>query len=83
MEVLSLIATLLIGYEFEGFNLLPQQQIKIGTGVKKPKNGLKLAVKKWEEWKDVIWDCTVGGEVDFVKFVKCRAHILKENRLII
>jgi hypothetical protein len=78
VEVLSFVATLLIGYEFECFNLLPQQSIKIGTGVKKPKRDLKLVVKKREEWKDVIWGCIVGGKVDFVKFVNAE-HTYRER----
>jgi hypothetical protein len=66
-EVLSLVATLLLGYEFEGFRMLPQQPVKIGSGVKKVKGDLQMVVKRREVWKDVTWSYYVGGEVDFAK----------------
>jgi hypothetical protein len=59
-EVLSFVATLLLGYEFEGFKMLAQQPVKIGAGVKKPKGELRMVVKRREEWKDVTWSYFVG-----------------------
>lgn len=66
-EVLSFVATLLLGYEFDGFRMLAPQAVKMGAGVKKPKGELNLGIRRGEEWKDVKWSYFVGGDVDFGK----------------
>jgi hypothetical protein len=46
--------------------------------MKKPKCDLKVAVKKREEWKDVIWCYFVGEEVDFTKLSMQSTHTERE-----
>lgn len=57
--------------------MLPQQPVKFGTGVKKPKEDLHVVVKRSEEWKGVTWSYFMGGEVDFAKLSNAEQCIWK------
>ncbi|TVY80714.1 7-alpha-hydroxycholest-4-en-3-one 12-alpha-hydroxylase [Lachnellula suecica] len=70
-EVMSFVATLVLGFDIEGSTVPERAFQKLGTGVRKPVGDVEVGIGRRKGWENVKWVFNTDGkgEVDFSAMV--------------